>query len=248
MVRERHRRAPRAAAPLERVGGLHRRGTDRDPTRVGDAVVLEHLDRRAEHVDPAEHDRDARLDELLSAGGGALGGEVGVADLEADRTTVHAAELLVDEVDRRVRRLAQLRVRTARGVLLVHHAEHQLLAGGFDGLVGDQVADGGLAGALEQSVTLAPLLDRRGRAGGLGALAAGVLGLAARRAEQRDGREPSAEQQSSGRSGHREFHVHPPRSWSRRRRRTSLPSMSSHPPPGRMHRAILVARPPESGL
>ena len=74
-------------------------GADRDAADEGDPVLVERVDAVAEHVDAAEHRRHPLLDELLTAGGRSLGGELGVADLDLDRAAVHPAQLVVDELD-----------------------------------------------------------------------------------------------------------------------------------------------------
>lgn len=150
LVGEGHGGPPGAPAPLERVRAGDGLGADGDAAHVGDLVGPQRVDGVAEHVDAAEHRWHLRLGEALAAGGGPLRGELGVAQVDADRAAVDPAELLVDELHGGLHRLAQLGVGARRGVLLVHHAEHDRFAGGLGGRVGDVGPDGGPAGAGQQ--------------------------------------------------------------------------------------------------
>ena len=194
-------RAPGATAPLERQRVGHRLGADRDAADVGDPVVGEGVDGGAEHVDAAEDGGHAGLDHLLAARGRALGGELGVAHEQLERTTADAAQLLVDELDRGLVGLAELGERRRRRVVLVDHAEHDRLTRRLGGLVGDDVGEGRLPRAGQQVGRAVARLGR-GRGGrrrglGLGFAAPGQDG----HDEGSDGAEPPGEATRRARHG-----------------------------------------------
>ena len=100
---------------------------------------------------PPSDDRHAGLDEPLGAGGGALGRELGVADLHLDgRPSTPPSSSLI-ELDAGLRRRRLSSGKEPAGVFswLIMPSDDGL-AVGLGGLVGHEVGEGALAGAGQQ--------------------------------------------------------------------------------------------------